>query len=424
MSDSNAVALREGSSDLSAHLEQRRNHARSLELQVSRKEAELRRAKEEQVLLKELQTVNEITLRKKQQQDEVDSNNRLKISPESLAEVLALENEIKHERERTAKLQDSANTTFRQMEEVEKGIDDVSSRLALVKHATGWDRTDVDSTCGSLITNEWMLRKKNLTALHEEQETVKALTALLTERIEALTKELEAQGKKTEELTAAQETLRQKNTQYENILEELKSMERLTKKKERLLDTNHDKQCDDYKTLKLLEGDKKVLYSTLSKFRETNVSNSKSILSLEVRLRQLETKLEAVNLFLQQVFAEVEEEEPMENVPEDAMEVPLEQFEELCRELECSRETLIQRDDQLNAHDAKVEQLERKTTILQNAIASRATSAQLQVKGKEKEFETLMSHVDYMKAEFDEEYTKLSQENTALRAKLDHIQSN
>ncbi|ORC89298.1 uncharacterized protein TM35_000133020 [Trypanosoma theileri] len=421
MSNSNVLTLREESSDLNTQLEQRRSQVRNLELQVLRKEAELRRIKEEQLLLKELHSVNELTLRKRQEQENMESNQRLKISQESLEEVIALENEIKNENKRTAELQEMANTTSRQMEEVEKGIEDISNRLALVKQATGWDKPGINSNDGSLLTNEWMMRKKNLTALHEEQQTVKGLTTLLDERIETLTKELEMQGKKAEELDAAQETLRQKNAHYENLLDQLKSMERLTKKKERLLDASHNRENDDYKTLKLLEGDKKVLYGTLSKFRQTNVANTRSIISLEVRLRELETKLEAVNLFLQQVFADVEEEAPMENVPENAVEVPLKQFEELCHELELSRETLIQRDDQLSAHDAKVEQLEQKTTILRNAIASRATSAQLQVKSKEKEFETLMSHVDYMKAEFDEEYAKLSKENNLLRSKLNQI---
>ncbi|KAF8275448.1 hypothetical protein TcG_08586 [Trypanosoma cruzi] len=419
MADSNAVTVQEDLCDLQTQLEQRRSQARNLELQVARKEAELRRAKEEQALLKELRMVNEVTLRKKQQKDDAHDNTRLKISLESLTQVISLEDEIKNENRRTAELQDSANVITRQMEDVEKGIENVVSRLALVRQVTGRDGRENALLSGPATTSEWIMRKKNLTALHEEQNTMKALSALLSERIEAINKEMEEQSQKAEQLAAAKQSLVETNKEYDALLEEMKSMERLIKKKERLLDASTAKESDDYKKIKQLEGDKKVLYGTLSKFRETNVNNSKSILSLEVRLRQLETKLEAVNLFLQHVFAQVEEEEEtLENIPEDATEVPLQQFEELCRELELSRETLVQRDDQLNAHDAKVEQLGRKTFVLQNAIASRATSAQLQVKGKEKEFETLMSHVDYMKAEFDEEYKKLSRENAMLQSKL------
>ncbi|RNF02449.1 uncharacterized protein Tco025E_08400 [Trypanosoma conorhini] len=419
MNDATAVALREGSSDIQTQLEQRRSQARNLELQVARKGAELRRAREEQTLLKELRTVNEVTLRKKQQKDDAQGQKRLKISPESLAEVIALENEIKHENKRTVELKEAASTITRQMEDVERGIENVASRLALVKEVTGWDRGEASALGRADAKNEWIMRKRNLTALHEEQETVKALSALLSERIEAINKEMEEQGQKQEQLAAAQQSLVEANNEYDKLLEDLKSMERLIKKKERMLDANASKESDEYKKIKQLDGDKKVLYATLSKFRETNVSNTKSILSLEVCLRQLETKLEAVNLFVQQVFAQVEEDdEPMEDFPEDATEVPLQQFEEICRDVELARETLIQRDDQLNAHDAKVEQLGRKTFVLQNAIASRATSAQLQVKGNEREFETLISHVDYMKAEFDEEYKKLSQENAMLQSKL------
>ncbi|RNF00804.1 hypothetical protein TraAM80_07388 [Trypanosoma rangeli] len=418
MSDANVVTLREDSSDLQTQLEQRRSQARNLELQVARKGAELQRAKEEQALLKELRTVNEVTLRKKQQRDGTEDWRPLKISAESLAEVIALEDEIKEENRRTTELKESANTISRQMESVEHGIENVLSRMALVKDVARWNREETGALGGAVATNEWILRKRSLTALNEEQKKVKALSALLSERIEAINKEMEEHEQKQEQLAVAQRDLVEANDKYGKLIEELKSAERLIKKKERMLDANVNKECNEYKKVKQLDGDKKVLYGTLSKFRESNVNNSKSILSLEVRLRQLETKLEAVNLFVQQVFAQVEEEELMDDIPEDATEVSLEQFEEICRDVELARETLIQRENQLNAHDAKVEQLGRKMLILQNAIASRATSAQLQIKGNEKEFETLISHVDYMKAEFDEEYKKLSQENAMLQSKL------
>ncbi|CBH13219.1 hypothetical protein, conserved [Trypanosoma brucei gambiense DAL972] len=419
MADSNAVVEHREESDVNIQLEQRRSQVRGLEIQLTRKEAELRRAKEEQALLKELHAVNEVTLRKKQQKESDGAGSRLKIPRESLDEILRLEGEIKCANRRTVELQNEASTTSVQLNDVEKGIESICNRTALVKQVTGWISSGSQSSSVVGVSSEWIMRKKVLTELQDEQNAIKALTALLDKQAEFYTKRLEEQRTKDEEFAEAQRVLREKTVQYENLLGELKSFERLTKKKERLLDTASGKVTDDYKTVKMIEGDKKVLYANLSKLQETNVRNSKSILSLEMRLRQLETKLEAVNLFLQQVFADVEEEdEHIENIPEGATEVPLEQFEELCRELELSRATLLHREEQLNAGDAKVEQLERKTTILENAIASHAVSAQLQVKGKEREFETLMSHVDYMKAEFDEEYKRLTKENAALVSKL------
>ncbi|AAZ12970.1 uncharacterized protein TEOVI_000665500 [Trypanosoma equiperdum] len=419
MADSNAVVEHREESDVNIQLEQRRSQVRGLEIQLTRKEAELRRAKEEQALLKELHAVNEVTLRKKQQKESDGAGSRLKIPRESLDEILRLEGEIKCANRRTVELQNEASTTSVQLNDVEKGIESICNRTALVKQVTGWISSGSQSSSVVGVSSEWIMRKKVLTELQDEQNAIKALTALLDKQAEFYTKRLEEQRTKDEEFAEAQRVLREKTVQYENLLGELKSFERLTKKKERLLDTASGKVTDDYKTVKMIEGDKKVLYANLSKLQEANVRNSKSILSLEMRLRQLETKLEAVNLFLQQVFADVEEEdEHIENIPEGATEVPLEQFEELCRELELSRATLLHREEQLNAGDAKVEQLERKTTILENAIASHAVSAQLQVKGKEREFETLMSHVDYMKAEFDEEYKRLTKENAALVSKL------
>nr|CCC91987.1 conserved hypothetical protein [Trypanosoma congolense IL3000] len=418
MDESNAVVLNSDQNDLAAQIDQRRATVRSLEIQLTRKEAELRRSREEQALLRELHAVNEVTLRKKQQKEAEGKHGRLKIPKESLDEIIRLECEIKCANKRTAELQNEANYTSGRLNDVERGIEDVCNRTASVKQITGWAGTYSQQPSAAELSNEWVMHKKTLTELYEEQNLVKSITAVLDSRAEALNKQLDDQKAQEEELLAAQQTLREKTIQYENLLEELKSFERLTKKKERLLDVANSKEIDDYKVLKMLEGDKKVLYNNLSKLQETTGKNTKSILSLEVRLRQLETKLEAVNLFLQQVFADMDEDDRMENVPEDATEVPLEQFEALCHELEVSHATLLHREEQLNASDAKVEQLERKTSILENAIASHAVSAQLQVKGKEREFDTLMSHVDHMKVEFDEEYTRLTKENAALAAKL------
>ncbi|KAG8344987.1 hypothetical protein ERJ75_001055200 [Trypanosoma vivax] len=419
MSESEAVVVHEGPVNASALLEERRSQVRNLELQLMRKEAELRRAQEEQVLLKELQAVNAVTLRKRQKHQTEETDGRLKIAQDSLEEVYHLESEIKMENRRTEELQKEANITSFRMSEMEKDIEDMENRTAAVKRATYWDQSKNFGRTVVNVTSDWMNKKRSLTALHEEQSTVKGITSLLDERAEHISKKLEMQKEKAMELVAAQKKLREKSIEYESLLEELRSFERLSKKKERLLDSAGSKPDNDYKTLKIIEGDKKVLYCTLSKLQESSVRNSKSILSLEVRLRQLETKLEAVNLFLQQVFADMaDEDEQIENIPEDATEVTLEQFEDICRELELSRTTLLQRDDQLDASDAKVEQLERKTSILENAIASHAVSAQLEVKGKERDFETLMMHVDYMTAEFNEEYARLTRENAELMTKL------
>lgn len=412
-----AVALREQSPHLlNEELERKRSEARSLELQVTRKEAELRRAKEEQTLLKELRTMNEMILNKKKQGSESRARSGIKISAEALAELRALEDQLKIENEKTEELQTTSNVTSHQLEEVEKTLERKSTRLAIVKRSTGWDIDPRSAKTSSAALNEFLDKRRTLTDLYDEQQTIKEHTDRLTTEIEELSRQLDEQATVDERIAEAEELLAKQQEEYLDMTEKVKSYERLRKKKEKLLDQTRDE--DKYKAIRQIEGDKKVLHNNLSSLRETNVSNSKSIVSLEVRLRQLETRLEAVNLFLKQVFAEVDDDEPIEGIPEDATEVPLEQFEELIRELELSRDTVLQRDNQLNNHDAKVEQLEQKIDILQNAISSRAVSSQLQVREKEREFVTLMSHVDNLKVEFDREKKRLTEENKSLQEKI------
>lgn len=387
---------------------------RVVELQVTRMEAELRRAKEEQELLKELRTMNKLIIAKKERQDA--SQKSLKISTESLQELRAIEDEIKLENRKTEALQIASKAISNQMNAVEESLEDAELRLMVVKHSTGWDIDAASAKSGSASLNELLEQKKRLTALSKEQKTVRATTNRLTREIEDLTHIADEQESIEKKIEEAKEILAQQSQEYNELAENVKSFGRLRKKKERMLDETRD--TGDYKVIRQLEGDKKVLHSNLSTLRETSVSSSKSILTLEVYLRQLETRLDAVNMFLKQVFAEVEDDEPIDGIPKDATEVSLVQFEELCHELELSRETVVQRDDQLDSHDAKVEKLEKKIEIIRNAIASRSISSHLNSREKEKEFSNLMSDVDFLKMEFEQEHKRLTAENNDLRKKI------
>ncbi|EPY39844.1 hypothetical protein AGDE_04084 [Angomonas deanei] len=388
-------------------------------MQVSRKEAELRRAREEQVLLKELRTMNEMIIKKREQSSNRQASG-LKISQESLSELRALEDELKMENKKTDELQNVSNVISHQMEEVERNLEKKSLDLAVVKQSTGWDVDPRSAKTSSTALNEFLDKKRELTELYNEQKTVRDHTDRLTSEIEALTNQIEEQATLQEQIAEAEDILEQQKDESNQMQEKVKSYERLRKKKERMLDQSA-KDTDQYKAIRQIEGDKKVLHNNLSSLRETNVSNSKSVLSLEVRLRQLETRLEAVNLFLRQVFDEVEDDEQMDSVEEGATDVPLQQFEELIGSLEQSRETVLQRDSQLNNHDSSIELLERKVDILQSAISSRAMSSQLQVREKEKEFEILMSHVDQMRNNFERERGTFLKENEALRKKIEEL---
>ncbi|KAG5478385.1 hypothetical protein GH5_05320 [Leishmania sp. Ghana 2012 LV757] len=417
MSGNGAIIAREGSpQSISEELERRRSEARNLELRVSRKEAELQRAKEEQALLKEMRTMNEMIIRKKERQRSEGVASGLKISPESLAELKALEDELKLENRKTAELQSAADVTSRQMEEVERSLEHTDKELVEAKRSTGWDVDRNSARTETAVESEFKEKKRQLSLLASEQRTLTEMSERLKQQAEELEAKVDAAEEMDNRFAEAEEELRQANTRLKELQEQLKSNVRINKKTERVL-TAASKQ-NKYKSIRQLEEDKKVLHNNLCKLRETNVGNSKSILSLEVRLRQLETRLEAINGFLREVFAEVEDDEPMDDVPEGSAEVPLAQFEELSAALELSRETVAQRDDQLEEHDCKVEQLERKVMILQNAIASREVSSQVQARGRDKEQRVLYSTYSRRRSQLQIERAQLAVENTMLRNRL------
>ncbi|GET88649.1 hypothetical protein, conserved [Leishmania tarentolae] len=415
-----AIVPREGSAQsVSEELERRRSEARNLELRVSRKEAELVRAKEEQELLKEMRTMNEMIIRKKERQLSEGVASGIKISYESLAELNALGDALKMENRKTAELQSATEVTSRQMEEVERSLENTEKQLLEAKRSTGWDIDRNSARTETSMESAFKEKKRQLSSLASEQRTLTELSERLKQQVEALQSQVDAAEDMDERFAEAEEELRQLNTRYKELMEEVKSNERIQKKTERLLTVTNTQ--DKYKCIRQLEAEKRVLHNNLSKLRETNVSNSKSILSLEVRLRQLETRLEAVNGFLREVFAEVEDDEPMDDVPEGAAEVPLAQFEELSAELELSRETVAQRDNQLDEQDCKIEQLERKVVILQNAIASRGVSAQVNARGMEKQQKNMYARHSVRQSHLQTERAQLAAENAVLRNRLQSL---
>lgn len=401
---------------VSEELEKRRSEARSLELQVSRKEAELRRAKEEQELLKELQTMNRMITRKKDRQRSEGDVEQLKISPESLAELIALKDQLKIENRKTAELQDAFNNTAVRLEDVERSVELKERQLIEAKYSTGWEKDRCSARTATAVKSEHKEKKMRLASLSEDHETLMRMSERLKAEVEVMQGKVES-GKELDDNFAKAETeLRDVERRFSELDKNLKSMERIHKKTERVLDTA---TCEDkYKTIRQLEGDKRVLHTDLTKFRDNNTSNSTSILSLEVRLRQLETRLESVNYFLQEVFAEVEDDEPMQDVAEDAAEVPVTHFENLCKALELFRETVVDRDKRLDEHDTTIEQLERKICILQSAIASREASSQLQARSREKQIAQLLSTHARHRQELQMEHRRLVVENANLQHRV------
>ncbi|CUG58342.1 Hypothetical protein, putative [Bodo saltans] len=406
---------------LARHNEDLQAHIKSLELQLIRKEGDVRRASEEHTLRKELHTINQLSQRK-QSANDGGQQGRLLISEESVAQLISLENRIKLEDKKTQELTHQADLTADKLNEVEDQIVHRSNHIVEIKEATGWERDHCAARGYVNPINSYRNHQRIVAELEEKQRTLKVLSDKAMAKLENLTTEIEHHATVEQEADQARLRMKELNSYYDELVEKKKSLQRLLYKKEKIL--KETEQKDDHKAIRMLEGEKRVLHNELSKNREITTNNSKSILAQEVRLRQLELRLVAMNQFLQQVLPAITDEDLA--IPEDldanATEIPVDRFDALQRELAISRHTVIQRDGQLEALDAKVEQLEKKVNILHCAIVARTNTATQEAQEMEKEYSVISIHLDYMRSEFEQEQRKLLVENQDLRAKLGSLQ--
>lgn len=420
---SNAVAAPEGEAYLDAGtlslvLEERKNALKSLQYQLARKEADLRRATEENYLMQELKTINQLTLRKAQTADNDGPAGRLGISAEALADVIANENKIKLATKETAALEAEAQLVASQADDVEAAIAQKSETIEMIIAQTGYERTRAASRGFINEDNRFREHQKILVGLDEKQRTYAINTAALTQRIEVLTADIEQRKSVDDDIAAAVQTLKERQALANKLEDDKKSLLRIMQRKDALLRT-HDK-TDDQRTIKQLEGDKRVLHNELCRCAEAITTNRKSIVAQAGRIRQLEAKLAAVNSFIRSVLDndDTSEEDQPHGVARGATSVPLAQFEGLQAELAVSRSTISDRDQQLLSCDAKVEQLERKVQILATAMITRTATTAQEEQELERECAVLANHLDLMKDEFDREYAKLTLENEQLQAKV------
>lgn len=397
---------------LGLELDDRRQRIRELEALVAKKDAAVRRAREEHQLVRELHSINMLALRKID--NDSSRTNKLLISPESLAQVIALEDAIKIETQRTTELQREATLLEQQAQRTATTQDEVARHIDVVKDTTGWERHEYGARGYVNEENRFKEHQKLLTDLQREQDTLKLLTTQLTERIERQTQQLEERKDAEAQLVNAQAMLKAKTSELKAAIEEKRSLERISQRKEQIIEKTS--KVDDYKLVKSLEGDKRVLHTELKKHMEAVLQNEKSVQAQEAKLHQLETRLLAINQFLAVTFADVEGSENFRpGVEPGQTEVPLAQFEEVQQQLANARFSLRDRDRKLEALDAKIEALEQKVSIIHVAQVSRTAVTAQEYQEMEREAALLRGHIDQIQAEFDSEHMRLEDENANLR---------
>lgn len=409
-----AVATQTDVETLTAELKARNEELKEIEVQYQEKEAELRRAREELALMKELETINQLALRK------VKSDNggaRLKVSDDTLEQIIALEDRIKQADKKTQELQKKGETVQSQLDRARQNIDAVINRVNIIKDVTGWERHNYAARGFSNEANRFKQHQKSLQVLEEKQKTLKDVNNDLTKKIESLTDELEALKPIDDEIATAKAMLAQKLSEKARVEDETKSVQRIHYRKEKLATKPADH--DDYKAIKQIEGDKRVLHTELMKTIELKKNNEKSIQAQDYRMRQIEVRLEAIASFLRAAFeGEEDSQEHREGVEEGATSVPLPMFEDIQNNLVKARKVILLHDEKLDKLDADIELNEKKSTVLQHAIVARTAHAARENQEKERGRSSWAEQMEGMQQEFEVEYERLTQENEDLRSRI------
>jgi myosin heavy subunit len=391
--------------DLPRAIVENQRSIKVLQAEVMRRELNVQRAVEEQKLLQELQTLDEMTLHKIERNDG-RRKNRMALSADSLARIVELQDAIKLASVEEERLQSEEKRIIKDAEMVEAAIADVDRQLTTTIENTGYDGRG--GRPYEALENVYRRHQIELAGLEQEQSTIKATMTKLTTQIEDLTAQLEAVKTVEQELVKAQEHLLDVTSQFEANTDSFASLKRILAKKEKMLtEIDHKDLMKDFKKL---EGDKRVLHSDLSKQVELLRVNQRAILANDDRIRKLEARLLELERVLPGLFEQIDRDglsigKPPEVPETDLVSIGL--FKDAVNDLQQQRTILADRDDRLELCDAQIEAHERKIDIMHAAQESQTAKAANEISELDRERLRLEEHVDQIAREFSAERKRL-----------------
>jgi hypothetical protein len=266
------------------------------------------------------------------------------------------------------------------------------------------------------LLNEEAALKKTLEELVQQQAVLKHKTAQMTRSIEELTRELESRKNVEQDLEDAERMLAEKHREHESLQDKVKSLHRISQKKEKLYKTMA--AVDDSKSLRQLEAEKRVLHTDIGRHSDLVRINEKSIAANKQRIAQLNARLQLVAQQLSEFFTDAADrkEHWPEGSAEDSTTVPASAFEALHEQVVEQRALLVARDQQLEEADAIVESFEKKVDIVSTAQKSRTQIAQQEANAIERERAELQTHVNGIERDFEMERQRLLLQRERLLA--------
>lgn len=405
---------------------------RMLEKTLRQREDELKHAKEERRMLDELATVNELAVRKL----EHERDSRHLLPEESLDTIVRLENTLKLDRLRSESLTKEKRLLEQQLAKQEKEITKLAGELEMIKSETGWTRSsrangisrDAKGSENKIGELQLMIQR-----LEEEQRTNKQIQRKKTQLIETLSKELDGKKQLEEDLYQAQNTIKVKDRELKDQIEELKTLKRIHAKKDKLIITMENEK--DELPIKALEGDKRFLQAEISKHMEVRRQQDRTIKAQQFRIEQLEARVETITQALKDlkmdrylgdaIKGNIEVKEVQDRdlsnlanvVPEKEM-IDVELYEMLQRDLESLRNALHMKEVIITEKDANVEALEKKVEILVHSKRAEGRSANAERKDYAYQIDDLKRALDVQAKSHRKMMDHMKEENARLKSRV------
>ncbi|KAJ9450138.1 hypothetical protein DIPPA_21673 [Diplonema papillatum] len=295
---------------------------------------------------------------------------RKKIRPEDQEQLVLLDDKLKLEKEKTAALDRELRQVLEpQLKAKRDAAHKASSELETMRQATGWDERKQFSTQTQLDRENQISELLNeLAKLQDEQTALRRENAKKTTIIEGLAKTLLDKDDTVNECMALEEQLREKEVEYQDRVENVRTLKRILNKKGKL--TDELMRADDTRQVKALESDKRVLQHEISRHVESRRAAEKTIQAQHHRLTQLDNRIKAIASALREL-RKPDDSTAMNHRPEDWQHgddtVAFAVYNSLQHDLIQCRKKLMSKDQLMLEKDSQLEALEKKIEVLGKA---------------------------------------------------------
>eukprot|EP01062_Namystynia_karyoxenos_P069946 TRINITY_DN65351_c0_g1_i1.p1 TRINITY_DN65351_c0_g1~~TRINITY_DN65351_c0_g1_i1.p1 ORF type:complete len:745 (+),score=327.18 TRINITY_DN65351_c0_g1_i1:141-2375(+) len=362
-----------------------------------------------------------------------------KIGPEQKQQLAALEDQLKLGRRKADQLEhELQNVLLRQLAEKTRLVQDSKGEFEEMKRRTGWDKRKQYTTRSTLDNpNNIHCRLIELTKLKGDQESLKKDSQVKSLKLEALCERLRVKPEIAARHAQIEAEHLDRKAEYQEKADDVRTLRRILWKKEKRADKLHVQ--DDTKTVKALEGDKKVLGHEIQKSAVQRREKEKTIQAQHHRIIQLEARIKAVADALRQLDdhapPEIDERYTGEHHPkykyrpehwkpgdEDAG-VSADEYEVLQRRLVRDREQLRLKDLLMMEKDANIEALEKRVEILAHARRTNLVRASQDQAHLQRQHNMFSSFQDQQAQEAEERKEELLAENRSLRESINKIKA-